>query len=117
MILSQIAFQNEIVNGYFNADCNYPKGILGFLFNITGINTYASTCNEFDISILYTLLRNNEGIQAPINNWDKDIDPKSENEGDDVERIRYYRNKLFHCSPLTKETDEYNEEWLIIAKV
>lgn len=87
-------------------------------------NAKASGYSEFDITLLYTLLRNyfKKSIQAPTKGWGKQEMPEQgqETEGDDIERIRLIRNKHNHSVmvsvPAISET-EFNEKWGIIHAV
>nr|XP_022319238.1 uncharacterized protein LOC111122013 [Crassostrea virginica] len=73
---------------------------------------------DFDITLLYALLRNVcQNITPPSQNWGVSIMP-SPNEvtvGDDIERIRLIRNKLFgHISEAAISETEFKEHWSII---
>lgn len=93
------------------------KCLLSNILGNAGTQIYASDCEECDISTLYILLRNHQYIESPSNKWNEEIHPEGESEGDDVERIKHYRNKICHCSSLTMKTEEFNKAWLITAKV
>lgn len=76
---------------------------------------------EFDITLLYTLLRNYcPKIQPPTQSWGiKNMPVQGETtEGDDIERIRLIRNKLFGhiSSPTISETD-FEETWCLISEI
>lgn len=84
-------------------------------------NAKVNGYKEFDISLLYTLLRNHcPNIQHPTQNWGTSNMPaQSETtEGDDIERIRLIRNKLFGhiSSPTISETD-FKETWCLISEI
>ena len=76
---------------------------------------------EFDITLLYTLLRNVcQHMPSPSQNWGVSTMP-SPNEvtvGDDIERIRLIRNKLFGHIPeaAISETD-FKDYWSIISDI
>lgn len=76
---------------------------------------------EFDISLLYTLLRNYcSKIESPTNGWGKSNMPAQgeETEGDDIERIRIIRNNLTgHVSKLTISDNEFKKQWCIIYDI
>ena len=73
---------------------------------------------DFDITLLYTLLRNVcQNIPSPSQNWGVSNMP-SPNEftvGDDIERIRLIRNKFGHISETAISKTEFNEYWSIIS--
>ena len=57
---------------------------------------YTGTVDQFDISLLYTLIRNLSSVQAPVNGWGQPPDdhPRDTSLGANVERIRSHRNKI-----------------------
>ena len=76
---------------------------------------------DFDITLLYTLLRNVcQNVTPPSQNWGVSQMP-SQNEitvGDDIERIRLIRNKLFgHISEPAISEIEFQEHWSIISGI
>ena len=86
---------------------------------ISDANTRGYT--EFDITLLYTLLRNVcQNITPPSQRWGVSTMP-SQNEvtlGDDIERIRLIRNKLFgHISEAAVSETEFKEYWSIISDI
>nr|XP_022316097.1 tripartite motif-containing protein 2-like [Crassostrea virginica] len=86
---------------------------------ITNANT--NGYQEFDIPLLYSLLRNVcQNITPPSQGWGVSSMPSS-NEvtvGDDIERIRLIRNKLFgHISEAAISETEFKEHWLIISDI
>ena len=76
---------------------------------------------DFDITLLYTLLRNVcQNITPPSQNWGVSTMP-SPNEitvGDDIERIRLCRNKLFgHIFEAAIPETEFQEYWSTISDI
>ena len=76
---------------------------------------------DFDITLLYTLLRNVcQNITPPSQNWGVSSMP-SPNEvtvGDDIERIRLIRNNVFgHISEAAISNTEFKEYWSIISGI
>ncbi|XP_071140398.1 uncharacterized protein [Mytilus edulis] len=51
---------------------------------------------EMDGSLLYKLIRYFELVDMPSEGWGKEPKPHALNQGDDVERLRYLRNSVFH---------------------
>ena len=57
---------------------------------------YTGTVDQFDITLLYTLIRNLSSVQAPVTGWNQppDDNPRDTSLGANVERIRSCRNKV-----------------------
>ena len=76
---------------------------------------------EFDTTLLYTLLRNVcRNIQPPSRNWGvSKMPPQNEvTVGDDIERIRLLRNKLFgHISEAAIPETEFQDYWSTISDI
>ena len=75
---------------------------------------------DFDITLLYTLLRNVcQNISPPSQNWG--CMPSSLNEitvGDDIERIRLIRNKVYgHISEIAIPETEFKQYWSTISGI
>ena len=76
---------------------------------------------DFDVTLLYTLLRNVcQNITPPSQRWGVSTMP-SPNEvtvGDDIERIRLIRNNLFgHISEAAISETEFKDYWSIISDI
>lgn len=76
---------------------------------------------EFDITLLYALLRNYcPNIEKPTQRWGIPSMPGhgEKTEGDDIERIRLIKNEqLSHKSSLAVTEAKYNELWNIISDI
>ncbi|XP_061169576.1 uncharacterized protein LOC133178940 [Saccostrea echinata] len=76
---------------------------------------------DFDISLLYKLLRSIcTRIQKPTNGWGGNTMPAEGDTtvGDDIERIRLIRNNLFgHVSSASTSLTTFNNYWTIISEV
>nr|XP_022316477.1 uncharacterized protein LOC111120097 [Crassostrea virginica] len=86
---------------------------------ITNANTRGY--QDFDITLLYTLLRNVcQNITPPSQNWGV-FNMPSPNEvtvGDDIERIRLIRNSLFgHMTEAAISKTEFKKHWSIISGI
>ncbi|KAK3611907.1 hypothetical protein CHS0354_013971 [Potamilus streckersoni] len=59
------------------------------------------TVDQFDLSLLYTLIRNISTVSAPVTGWgwDPQDQPRDRSLGANVERIRSYRNHISGHSP------------------
>ena len=84
------------------------------LIHQANTNGYAS----FDITLLYTLLRNLcTSVPKPSTKWGRNDLPKSQEVtlGDDIERIRIVKNGLQSHIPSTKLNDaEFEDYWKIL---
>ncbi|XP_062620306.1 uncharacterized protein LOC134281887 [Saccostrea cucullata] len=97
--------------------CNGP-----FRFTATEVrNVYPASgsvvdASSFDVPIMYKLLRNfGSNIPPPTNGWGKEPTIGQKTQGDDIERIRKYRNQLCHNLFKTQSMDDedytlYSEE-------
>ncbi|KAL3865979.1 hypothetical protein ACJMK2_043321 [Sinanodonta woodiana] len=73
---------------------------------------------DYDITLLYILLRHlpmeQKKIQPPYKGWGCETcpDKKHINEGDDIERIRLWRNKFFgHAGQTILSKEEFDQIW------
>ncbi|XP_061171499.1 uncharacterized protein LOC133181006 [Saccostrea echinata] len=78
-----------------------------------------SDYKEFDITLIYTLLRNVcPNITPPTNGWNKNPGPSDLTVGDDIERIRQIRNEVSGHSPSASMSDhEYQKIWTNIEDI
>ena len=84
-------------------------------------NANSRDYKDFDITLLYTLLRNVcQNITPPSQNWGVSNMP-SQNEitvGDDIERIRLIRNNVYgHISEVAIPEIEFKEYWSTISDI
>ncbi|XP_052082921.1 uncharacterized protein LOC127720379 isoform X3 [Mytilus californianus] len=70
---------------------------------------YSNTYGSLDVTLIYQLLRQFSLIPSPTKGWGRLPDKVDINLGDDIERIRFYRNKLAHRSDTKIEKNEFNE--------
>ena len=73
---------------------------------------YTGTVDQFDITLLYTLIRNISPCQAPATGWGRppDDQPRDVSLGASVERIRLMRNKVSGHSADGKLVDQAYED-------
>ncbi|KAK3107609.1 hypothetical protein FSP39_018260 [Pinctada imbricata] len=73
---------------------------------------YTGNYSDFDISLLYTLLRNICNIPPPTKGWGKDPDPNDVSLSANIERIRITRNKEYG-NPLSSSlsNSDFNDIW------
>ncbi|XP_061195671.1 uncharacterized protein LOC133203890 [Saccostrea echinata] len=75
--------------------------------------------SKFDVTIMYKLLRNyGKDLPEPSQGWGKTPKIGDTKETDDLERIRYYRNKFSHATPKTSfmEKDEFQMYWMDLSQ-
>ncbi|KAL3866410.1 hypothetical protein ACJMK2_043711 [Sinanodonta woodiana] len=70
------------------------KDINSWLCNICSTSSIIPTSKDFDVTSLYTLIRNLCNL-VPTNGWGQAPPPFGGNLGDDVERIRVFRNSVY----------------------
>lgn len=68
--------------------------------------------NKFDVTLLYTLLRNLCGTSlTPTQGWGKAPDSSHTQIGDDIERLRFMRNKFAHANSAGIPEAEFQVLW------
>lgn len=74
--------------------------------------------NKFDATLLYTLIRNLCSGLKPTRGWGNDPDPIDTKIGDDIERLRLFRNNNFaHLSSAIIPNDTFEDVWKILKSV
>lgn len=74
--------------------------------------------SKFDVTLLYTLIRNLCSGLKPTRGWGNDPDPKDTNIGDDVERLRLFRNNNFaHLNSATIPDETFDDLWRTLEAV
>lgn len=66
--------------------------------------------SEFDITLLYTLLRNVSTFPPPSNDWGKDPDKNDRSVSANIERIRLERNQYGHKSDISLTDIAFNKK-------
>ncbi|XP_063409116.1 uncharacterized protein LOC134692588 [Mytilus trossulus] len=69
----------------------------------------ANSYDSLDITLIYRLLRQFSLIPSPTQGWGSKPDVMDFTIGDDVERIRFYRNELAHRSDTNIDKTMFNE--------
>ena len=82
------------------------------LYPQTGI--FSGTYADFDLSLLYVLIRNLTGIPDHNTGWGNDPDINDNSIAAYVERIRLLRNKYAHGSTSQLTDNEFKKEWKYI---
>ena len=73
---------------------------------------------DFDITLLFLLLRNICGLSPPLSGWDK-LPPASDNSREaNLARIKYYRNELYgHVATTGIPTPVFDVKWHEVSSV
>lgn len=71
-----------------------------------------SSSSDLDITIIYSMFRNSIDIQKPSKGWGRTPDENDRSIGDDIERVRIYRNKICHENSFEMTTAEFNKSAL-----
>lgn len=66
--------------------------------------------SEFDITLLYTLLRNVTAISPHSKNWGNDPNPGDRSVSANIERMRLIRNRYNHNTDISLSDKEFNEK-------
>ncbi|XP_071181341.1 uncharacterized protein [Mytilus edulis] len=66
---------------------------------------------NFDVTLMFRLIRNLTSINPPINGFDSLPLPRETTPGADLARIRFYRNLLVHHDSNTMANDDFNTAW------
>ncbi|KAK3106958.1 hypothetical protein FSP39_003933 [Pinctada imbricata] len=73
---------------------------------------YTGIYSDFDISLLYTLLRNICNIPPHTKGWGKDPDPNDVSLSANIENIRITRNKAYgHVLSSSLSNSDFNDIW------
>ncbi|KAK3099333.1 hypothetical protein FSP39_002765 [Pinctada imbricata] len=72
---------------------------------------YIGNYSDFDISLLYTLLRNVCNIPKHNKGWGKDPDPNDMSLSANIERIRNSRNRLGHALDFALSDSDFIDIW------
>lgn len=74
--------------------------------------------NQFDVTLLYTLIRNLCSSLKPTRGWGKVPKPTDTQIGDDIERLRLFRNNYFAHAKSTAMSDvEFGVLWKNLKSV
>lgn len=74
--------------------------------------------NKFDVSLLYTLIRNVCPSLKPTGRWGEEPAAAHTQLGDDIERLRWFRNREFAHANSAEITDgEFNKHWTDLHNV
>lgn len=70
---------------------------------------HSNSYGSLDVTLIYYLLKRFELIPPPQKGWGRRPDKVDIQLGDDVERIRYYRNELAHRCDSNVDEKKFNE--------
>lgn len=76
------------------------------------------TSSEFDLTLMIALIRNlPSSVIPPRNGYDILPAPTEISDGDDLARIKFYRNMFAHPQKGEVDTVDFNSYWLDISAV
>ena len=78
------------------------------------IGVFNGSYADFDVSLLYVLIRNLTGIPDHNKGWGNEPDITDNSIAANIERIRLLRNKYAHESSCQLTDTEFKKEWKII---
>ncbi|CAG2242913.1 unnamed protein product [Mytilus edulis] len=99
-ILRELLFIKEpprLLEAHLNNNSYLSRNLRAYEWNI--IRTVCSNqYNEFDVPLMYKIIRNLNLVPRPTQGWDNQTPPSSTEItiGDDIERIRRIRNEIVH---------------------
>lgn len=68
--------------------------------------------NTFDVTLLYTLIRNLCGLPDPTQGWGKEPKTTDTDISDDIERLRLFRNNYYaHANSASVPDKEFEDVW------
>ena len=69
------------------------------------------TSANFDITLLTVLLRSICRLRPPTKGWDSLPRSKDTSTADDIARVKYYRNTVYHASQTSVDDASFNAYW------
>ena len=92
---------------------------MSFLYVIFYLGTGSATSSDFDITLLICLLRNmTPNVPTPPSGFDKlPINSSDVSIGDDMARIKYYRNAAVHNKTGKMTNQDFQHQWNILENV
>ena len=88
------------------------------LFPPTGVlPAMPSTSKDYDITLLFSLLRNICGLIPPASTGWNEPSPEDTSEAADLIRIKYYRNELSHIAGTQVSDNDFLTNWNEISEV
>lgn len=73
--------------------------------------------NKFDVTLLYTLIRNLCPSVKPTQGWGVEPKAKDTKIGDDIERLRLFRNSYAHGSSAEISDTEFDDIWKNVKSI
>lgn len=74
--------------------------------------------NTFDVTLLYTLIRNLCSLPCPAQGWGKDPKTTDTQISDDIERLRLFRNNYFaHAKSAEISENDFKNIWSNLKQV
>lgn len=74
--------------------------------------------STFDVSLLYTLIRNLCPVFKPTKKWGKPPSNSQFRIGDDIERLRVFRNEVYgHCKSSSVSDTDFKSLWTEVENI
>lgn len=87
---------------------NVQKILNKFFFIKVLPESTPNSSNDLDTSTMYAMLRNTSNISRPTRGWGQLPGKNDIKTADDIERLRYYRNKICHENSSKLTTADFN---------
>lgn len=94
-----------------------PKGKQPPITKVQETIIHNGNYSDFDITLLYFLLRNILNIPPHAKQWGNDPDQSDRSVSANIERIRVIRNKYGHCPVLLISDTDFNTKILEISSI
>lgn len=112
-VIKPIDLHNEISKSSLSNKLNKGQKVICYI-SPPGVPQY----NQFDVTLLYTLIRNLCLSLKPTQGWGKKPNPADTKIGDDIERLRLFRNKYFaHANSATISDQKFQSRWQKLKSV
>lgn len=107
----------RILNSYLLKNTSRKKSPLNISISQRRLLLSSSDYSDFDISLLYALLRNLCQIPPHANRWGNVPYPADRSLSANIERIRLLRNESFKISKFSLSNSEFEKMWRNILSV
>ncbi|XP_062589121.1 uncharacterized protein LOC134250792 [Saccostrea cucullata] len=74
------------------------------------------TSTDFDVSLLYKVIRKTTKVRKPTKDWGETPDPMDKKASDDLERVRIYQNSFYHGLQSISDI-EFEKKWKELKEI
>lgn len=110
-LLTKEVTPSALINNVTTFITNYPKHKPCPINKEQEKLVYGGNYSEFDITLLYTLIRNVSAIPQHLNSWGNDPEPGDRSVSANIERIRLIRNQYGHSSDTSLTDKAFNKKY------